>query len=175
MEKICGKVNVKLGDHIDTDMISSNQFSKGKGYGPKDWAECCLRVADRDFPEKMAAGGGGILVVGVNFGCGSSRESAPTSIQMCGAKAIIGEEFARIFYRSAINLGLVCIEAPGITASADVGDQLEVDPATGIIYNRTKDLTIQGSPIPANLVQQFEAGGLMPYLQDKLGIRKKED
>lgn len=175
MEKLCYPVNVKLGDHIDTDMISSNQFSKGKGYGPEDWAECCLRVVDREFPEKMAANGGGILVVGVNFGCGSSRESAPTSIKMCGAKAIIGEEFARIFYRSAINLGLVCIEAPGITAQADVGDWLEVDPATGVIYNRTKDVTIQGSPIPANLVEQFEAGGLMPYLQKKLGIQKTEN
>ena len=174
MKNLCYKVKVKLGDHIDTDMISSNQFSKGTGYGPKDWADCCLRVVDPDFPEKMAADGGGILVVGMNFGCGSSRESAPTSIKMCGAKAIIGEEFARIFYRSAINIGLVCIEAPGITASTEVGDLLEVNPYTGTVYNRTKDLVIQGSPIPENLIQQLEAGGLMPYLQGELGLTKTE-
>lgn len=166
MEILKHKVLVKLGDHIDTDMISSNKFSKGKGYGPKDWAECCLRVADPEFPEKMAPGG--FLVAGYNFGCGSSRESAPTSIKMCGAKAIIAEEFARIFYRSAINIGLVCIEAPGISTTTDVGDELEVDPATGVVKNLTKGITLQGTPIPANLMEQFEAGGLMPYLQKKM-------
>lgn len=169
MDKICSKVLVKMGDHIDTDMISSSKFSKGKGYGPADWAECCLRVVDPEFPEKMSKGG--ILVVGKNFGCGSSRESAPLSIKMCGAKAIVGEEFSRIFFRSAINIGLVCIEAPGIHSLTDVDDELDIDPSTGLIRNITKGIEIQGTPIPENLRAQFEAGGLIPYLQKKLNIQ----
>ena len=170
MENIKSTVLVKMGDHIDTDMISSSRFSKGKGYGPADWAECCLRVVDPEFPEKMSKGG--ILVVGKNFGCGSSRESAPLSIKMCGTKAIVGEEFSRIFFRSAINIGLVCIEAPGISTSAEVGDELLIDPSTGLIKDLTKGTEIQGTPIPDNLREQFEAGGLIPYLQKKYNITK---
>ncbi len=171
MDTIRSTVLVKMGDHIDTDMISSSKFSKGKGYGPKDWAECCLRVVDPEFPEKMSKGG--ILIVGKNFGCGSSRESAPLSIKMCGTKAIVGEEFSRIFFRSAINIGLVCIEAPGITKSADVGDELQISPETGCVTNLTKGIEIKGAPIPENLREQFEAGGLIPYLQKKLQIQTK--
>jgi 3-isopropylmalate/(R)-2-methylmalate dehydratase small subunit len=63
---------------------------------------------DPDFPAKMAPGG--IMVGGMNFGCGSSRETAPIAIKTCNTQAVLAEEFARIFYRNSINIGLPVIE-----------------------------------------------------------------
>jgi 3-isopropylmalate/(R)-2-methylmalate dehydratase small subunit len=159
------KVLVKLGDHIDTDLLAPGKYLKG--YDPDLIGTVCLRDIDPDFPKKMLPGG--FLVVGYNFGCGSSRESAPLAVKQNHVAAVIGEEFARIFYRSAINIGLVCIECKGITDMVTVGDDLEVDIRTGLVKNLTTGKELQGTAIPQHLMEQFEAGGMAPYLKAKLG------
>jgi len=164
MNKIKANVLVKVGDHIDTDVINSGRFMTGDA-GPADWARNCMRDIDPEIPQKMASGG--IMVAGVNFGCGSSRESAPTAIKLINTKAVIAEEFARIFYRNGINIGLVCIECKGISTMAKVGDELEVDTQTGEVRNLTTGEVLYGTTIPDELRPIFDAGGLVPYLKQQ--------
>jgi 3-isopropylmalate/(R)-2-methylmalate dehydratase small subunit len=166
MSKLRYPVLVKLGDHIDTDLLAPGKYLKD--FDPALLGTVCLRDLDPEFPAKMAPGG--FLVAGVNFGCGSSRETAPTAVQQNNAKAIIAEEFARIFYRSAINIGLICIECKGITGAVKVGDELEIDVDTGLVKNLSTGVELQGTSIPPQLKEQFEAGGLIPHLKKKAGI-----
>ncbi len=167
MQKLNGKVLTKFGSHISTDDINPPKYYVSSK--PYDLAQGCLKNLDPDFADKMAEGG--FLVAEQNFGCGSSRETAPIAIKAAGAKAVIAEEFARIFYRNAINIGLPCIECPGIAKSMDVGDELEVDLESGIIKNVTKGTVHKGIPIPAYLVRQIEEGGLFKMLKERFADR----
>jgi 3-isopropylmalate/(R)-2-methylmalate dehydratase small subunit len=160
------RVLVKLGDHIDTDLLSP-AGALPNGFDPELIGTVCLQALDPDFPKKMS--GGGIIVAGINFGCGSSRESAALAVKKNNCKALIAEEFARIFYRNAINLGLVCIECKGISTAAEVGDELEVDIETGRIYNISRRRELKGTSIPTQVRELFASGGLIPYLKQTLG------
>ena len=153
-----------LGDHIDTDLISPSKYMTD--FDPRYLATIALRDAYPDFREKMS--GGGILVAGKNFGCGSSRETAPIALKEAGVLAIIADEFARIFYRNAINIGLPCIICPGIQETVAVGDELRVNFVSGRIENLTTGAIFEAAPIPDELINYFEAGGLINYLEQKL-------
>ena len=78
------------------------------------------------------------IIAGYNFGCGSSREHAPLAIKACGIKAVLAKSFARIFYRNAINIGLVIIENSQIQNNLDSDDVIDIDLKKGKIYNKTK-------------------------------------
>lgn len=161
MEKLEYKILTKLGDHIDTDVMTPGKYLTS--YEPEYLGSICLCDLDPDFSKKMQQGG--ILIAGKNFGCGSSRETAPIALKAAGVKAVIAEEFARIFYRNALNIGLPCIICTEILENADVGDTLELDLLKGDIENKTRGLLLKGTPIPEELLEQFQCGGLIPYLK----------
>ena len=165
MNKIIkGRVLSKLGDNITTDhMIQAKYMTSTK---PEELARICLRDHVDDFSLKMASGG--ILVAGNNFGCGSSREIAPTALKAAGVQAVLAEQFARIFYRNSMNICLPVIECPGVTAAIELGDELEVDLISGKIINIAKGITLEGSPIPDFLLKMMQAGGLVSFLKKKL-------
>ncbi|MCR4578354.1 MAG: 3-isopropylmalate dehydratase small subunit, partial [Clostridiales bacterium] len=104
------------------------------------------------------------------FGCGSSRETAPIALKAAGVKLVIAKEFARIFYRNALNIGLPCIVCPSAAEECAVGDTLNVNLTSGRIENLTNGKHYTGDGIPAELLEQFEAGGLIPYLRKTLGV-----
>ena len=163
MKLLTFSVLAKLDDNIDTDVMSPVKYMTS--YEPSYLGTIALKDLDPDFTTKMAPGG--ILVAGSNFGCGSSRETAPIALKAAGTKLILAEEFARIFYRNALNIGMPCIVCPGIHDSANIGDKLEVDLSGGTVHNLTSGKILQGTPIPLELMEQFEAGGLMELLQNK--------
>ena len=165
---LSGKVLEKLGDHIDTDVMTPGKYLTS--YTEEHLASICLIDLDPGFRERMRPGG--ILMCGVNFGCGSSRETAPIALKAAGVRLVIGEEFARIFYRNALNIGLPCIVSPGAARGCRVGDELEVDLEEGTVRDLTSGEAFPGEGIPAQLLEQFAAGGLIPYLKEK--IRKGE-
>ena len=165
METLKGKALTKFNSHISTDDINPPQFFVS--HKPEDLAKGCLKNIEPDFAEKMSAGG--FVIAARNFGCGSSRETAPIAIKAAGATAIIAEEFARIFYRNAINIGLPVIECPDIAAHISVGDDIEVDVLTGVVRNTTKNTEHTGIPIPPYLIELIEAGGLFPLLKRRFG------
>ena len=163
------KILDKLGDHIDTDVMTPGKYLTS--YTPEHLGSICLIDLDPGFRERMRPGG--ILLAGVNFGCGSSRETAPIALKAAGVRLVIAKEFARIFYRNALNIGLPCIVSPEAAEGCAVGDELEVDLAAGVIRDLTANRRYTGEGIPDSLLEQFEAGGLIPYLRQKLGVAQR--
>jgi 3-isopropylmalate/(R)-2-methylmalate dehydratase small subunit len=106
-----------------------------------------------------------IIVAGVNFGCGSSREQAPQVLKACGISCILAESFARIFYRNGYNIGLPLIECKDISKSVSQADRLKVDFDNGTILNLSTHENYSFKPIPIFMQELLKAGGLMNYLR----------
>ena len=154
----------KFKDDVDTDQIIPARYLVTTD--PKELAKHVMEDADPTFPSKVKEGD--ILVAGKNFGCGSSREHAPLAIKGAGISAVVAESFARIFFRNAINLGLLIIESPEAAKEADEGDVLEIDINQGIIRNITKGKEYKIKPLPENLQAILKAGGLMEYAKERI-------
>ena len=106
---------------------------------------------------------GDFVVAGSNFGLGSSREHAPQIIKIAGVGAVIAKSFARIFYRNAINIGLLAIECD--TDSIDAGDELELDIEKGILKNLTNGTIVQIEPLPPVMIKLLQDGGLVEHIK----------
>ena len=139
--KANGKV-IKYGDNIDTDVIIPARYLNTTDH--KELASHCMEDIDKEFVNKVKDGD--IMVGGANFGCGSSREHAPIAIKASGISCVIAKDFARIFYRNAINIGLPILECAEASEDIDEGNEVEVDFDTGVITNKTKNKTYQASP-----------------------------
>ena len=110
----------KFGDDISTDHIAPGRLYHLRSNLP-EFAKHVLEDADETFASRMKKGD--FVVAGSNFGLGSSREHAPLIMKIAGVGAVLAKSFARIFYRNAINIGLLAIECD--TDSIDDGDELE--------------------------------------------------
>ena len=106
---------------------------------------------------------GDFVVAGSNFGLGSSREHAPQIIKIAGVGAVIAKSFARIFYRNAINIGLLAIEAD--TDAIDAGDELDLDIEKGILKDLTNGAIIPIEPLPPVMIKLLEDGGLVEHIK----------
>jgi 3-isopropylmalate/(R)-2-methylmalate dehydratase small subunit len=157
----------KFGDDINTDEIIPARYLNTSD--PKELAKHVMEDADPEFPKKVQKGD--IIVAGKNFGCGSSREHAPIAIKAAGVSAVIAKSFARIFYRNAINIGLPIFESPEAVEGIEEGDVVEINPETGVIRNVTKGTEYKATPIPPDIRKIMEAGGLMEYAKQKLGLK----
>lgn len=157
----------KYGDHVDTDVIIPARYLNTPDH--KELAAHCMEDIDKDFIRKVKPGD--VMVAGVNFGCGSSREHAPLAIKACGVKCVIAKSFARIFYRNAINIGFPILECPEAVDGISAGDSVSVDFAAGVIVNETKGQTFQAAPFPAFINGIIENGGLLKSLKAR-GVAK---
>ena len=155
----------KYGDHVDTDVIIPARHLNTQSH--KELASHCMEDIDADFVNKVKEGD--IMVAGVNFGCGSSREHAPIAIKASGISCGIAATFARIFYRNAINIGLAILECPAASAGIQAGDEVAVDYDTGVITNITRGETYQAEPFPPFIKDMIAKGGLMASLAAKEG------
>ena len=153
----------KYGDHVDTDVIIPARYLASQNH--QELASHCMEDIDKTFVTKVKDGD--IMVAGVNFGCGSSREHAPVAIKASGISCVIAANFARIFYRNAINIGLAILECPAASAGIDDGDEVSVDFDTGVITNVTKGETYQAEPFPPFIKDMIAKGGLMASLKAK--------
>ena len=159
-----GKVHL-LPDSVDTD-----QIMPGKYLTILDRAELakhCLEGYDPEWASKKAKAGD-VIVGGHNFGCGSSRESAPVSIKAVGISVVLAESFARIFFRNAINIALPVMVCPGIHAAFRDGDQLSVDIDSGVVRNLTSGMTLKAEALPPNIQHILKSGGLVEVTKEKL-------
>ena len=159
-----GKV-FKYGDNIDTDVIIPARYLATQNH--KELAAHCMEDIDKEFIHRVKEGD--IMVAGVNFGCGSSREHAPIAIRAAGVSCVIAKTFARIFYRNAINIGLAILECPAASAAIQAGDEVAVDYDTGVITNVTRGETYQSEPFPPFIKEMIAKGGLMASLAAKEG------
>ena len=129
--EITGKIIV-VGDNVDTDQIYPGCYLALTD--PKEISSHCLSGVDADIAARFSHGG--IVVAGRNFGCGSSREHAPIALLNMGAKAVIADSFARIFFRNAVNLGLVPVICKGIRSKVQDGQTLTLDYVKGVVTIR---------------------------------------
>lgn len=156
-----------LGDNVNTDVIIPGRYNVTTDRA--QLARHCLCEVLPEFPVQVQRGD--IVMVGHNFGCGSSREHAPAALLGCGVGAVIARSFARIFYRNAVNIGLpilVCEEA--VAGSAD-GQQIEVDLESGTIVNLTTGQTFQAEPLPPFVARIVAAGGIIEYIRREGTLR----
>ncbi|MBO7426981.1 MAG: 3-isopropylmalate dehydratase small subunit [Clostridia bacterium] len=156
--KVSGKV-FKYGNNIDTDVIIPARFLTTAD--PELLKVHCMEDLDSNFVNEVNQGD--IIVAGKNFGCGSSREHAPVAIKASGISCVIAEDFARIFYRNSINMGLPILECKEAVEGIDKGDEVEVDFEEGLIIDKTKDLVFKAKPFPPFIQKIIDAGGLVEY------------
>lgn len=163
MEKVFSGKVWKLGDDIDTDTIIAGRH--GVILDKKEMGSHCLETLRPEFASQVKPGD--ILVAGKNFGCGSSREMAAEAINVHGVYCIIAKSFARIFFRNAINNGMILIENDEIPEACQEGDIVTVEVNRCVRVNGKE---FEVNKIPDNLFQIISEGGLV-----KSTIKKMEE
>ena len=163
MEQFTGKVWV-LGDDIDTDIIIPTEYLALKTIDDmKQYGFSPLRPELAGQIQK-----GDIIVAGKNFGCGSSREQAPEVIKALGIRCIIAKSYARIFFRNSINNGLLLIEQADLRDDVKEGDSITVTVNENVEYQGKK---YPITPLPENLVEIINAGGLVKAMRARNGLK----
>ena len=150
-----------FGDNVDTGFIMPGTFGS---LPDEELAQHVMSGIDPEFASKVQPGG--IVVGGSNFGCGSSRETAPRGLKYAKVGAVIAQSFARTFFRNSICIGLpvlICPEAGAIAA----GDLLRADPIAGEIENITQGNLLKSESLPEHLMEIIRAGGLVAYLRQR--------
>ena len=164
VEKMKGRA-FKFGDNISTDHIAPGRLFHLRS-DLQEFAKHVLEDADENFAKEMKKGD--FVVAGNNFGLGSSREHAPQIIKIAGVGAVIAKSFARIFYRNAINIGLVIIENSEIQNDIEKDDKIEIDIQNGEIINITKNKKYSFPAFPKEIQKLINAGGLVEYTKEKM-------
>ena len=157
-----GTVHKYSKANIDTDVIIPGPYLKIHDHD--ELATHAMEGIDPEFTKKVSDGD--FLLVGNNFGCGSSREHAPIALSKSGIKAILSPSFARIFYRNAIDGGyLLPIEIDeSILEQIDDKDKIEINLENHTIRDMTKDNKIYDiKPFSKIISEIVEAGGLFNY------------
>lgn len=162
--EITGKIIV-VGNNIDTDQIYPGRFLAITD--PKEIGSHCLCGVDETIAGKFPEGG--IVVAGTNFGCGSSREHAPIALLNMGAAAVIADSFARIFFRNAINLGLVPIVCKGISKEVENGQTLTLDIENGTVTVQETGKKYTCDKLGDQAMKILEAGGIKPMMRKRFG------
>ena len=156
-----GKVWV-FPDNVDTDAISPGQYLDDIEATLKHTCETLIK----EFPSQVKDGD--IIVAGRNFGCGSSRETAPIILQEKGIAAVVAESFARIFYRSSFARALPVIEVEGISKEFEKGDEIEINIPNAEITNLKTGKKLKGKKIHPILLNLLKNGGLEKQLLAEL-------
>ncbi len=155
----------KFGDNINTDYIIAGKY-KFKSTDMNEMAKHLMEDIRPGFYDEIE--NGDFIVAGHNFGMGSSREQAPLVIKAAGVSAVVAKDFARIFYRNCINVGLPVIECD--TSGIDEGDELRIDLERGFVFNVTKDVNIKATPLPPVMVKILNEGGLAEHFKKHGGF-----
>lgn len=153
----------KYGDDVNTDVIFPGKYT----YTLKardDIAARALEDLDPRFADSVQPGD--VIVAGRNWGCGSSREQAATCLVFSGVGAVIAESFSRIFYRNALNNGLLAIGCPEAARAIQPGDLVTIDMDQSVIQYEGDEF-----PFPmfsSTVLQILDAGGLVEYVIQKM-------
>ena len=152
-----GKI-FKFHNDLDTDQIIASQYlllpnlDEMKGH--------TFESLDPDFAKKVKPGD--FVIGGENFGCGSSREQAPSVLKALGVKAVVAKSFARIFYRNAINIGLPVIVCKDLHENVNPGDEMELSMQEGVVRVNGKEY--ECTKLPEYMQGILDQGGLIASL-----------
>ncbi len=156
----------KYGDDINTDMLFPGKYTYSCST-----AEQILPHLLEDLDSSFAAGvrPGDFLLAGKNFGCGSSREQPALGLKAVGIEAVVAKSYARIFYRAAVNQGLLLIECPKAVEAYREGDEVRLDATAGTVSVGGQSFAFPS--LPEAILAIRDAGGLLPYARAKLRNR----
>jgi len=152
-----------FGDNIDTDLIYHGKYLPLTD--PREMAKHAMEYVPgmEDFSKRVSPGD--FVVAGRNFGSGSSREHAVLCLKYLGVAGVIAESISRIYYRNAINNGFLVLECPNISKKVKTGDELEVDPESGLIRNLSSGEELFGHPLSGLEREIMEKGGLIEHIR----------
>jgi len=148
----------KYGDNVNTDVIFPGKYTYVL-MEPEEMAKHALEDLDPGFAAQVKAGD--IIVAGRNFGCGSSREQAASCLKYAGVQAVIAVSFARIFFRNAINQGLLVVQSEKAVRNISAGEEVEVDFESGQI--KAEKGTFKFPALPDSVLGILKAGSLIEY------------
>ena len=151
----------KYKNNINTDIIAPPESME---LTIPEAAKYAMSNLDAEFAPNFKPGD--VLVTEHNLGSGSSRETAPLVLKELGVHVIVAMDYARIFFRNCINVGIIAVECPD-TDKISMGDQIEVDYLAGKIYNRTTNETYSCNKVPPHIEEIVKCGGLIPYIKEK--------
>lgn len=160
-----GFAHVYQRAHINTDEIIPARYLNTSD--EQSLARHAMEDIDPQFASKVKPGD--FLIVGEDFGCGSSREHAVWALRGAGVAAVIAVNYARIFFRNAINNGFLALECPEAVTAIRAGDELELDLKTGVLRNLTLGNVHRFVPLTDFAQELISAGGLLPYALAKKG------
>jgi 3-isopropylmalate/(R)-2-methylmalate dehydratase small subunit len=160
----------KYGDGVNTDVIFPGKYTYTVS-NPAEMAQYALEDLDPTFAQQVQPGD--VIVAGKNWGNGSSREQAVVCLKMAGVSAVIADSFGRIWYRNAINNGLLAITCPAAVAALQAGDTVQINLAEGVIISPRGQF--QFPPFPETVQAILADGGLVPHLKRKLAHEANND
>ncbi len=157
----------KYGDDVNTDMLFPGKYTYTCSTADEIKPHL-LEDLDPNFAKHAQAGD--LIFAGKNFGCGSSREQPALGLRAVGIHAVVAKSYARIFYRAAINQGLLLIECPEAVDAHHSGDPVVLNLKQGEILVSGKRFTFPA--LPQEILAIRDAGGLLEYTRKKLKERK---
>jgi 3-isopropylmalate/(R)-2-methylmalate dehydratase small subunit len=156
---------LKVGDDVNTDVVIPARYLTS--IDPAELAEHAFEPLGEEVQARLRRSP--VVVAGRNFGCGSAREQAATCLIGAGVQAVVAVSFARVFFRNAINTGLLAVEAPEAVAAVQDGGEIFVDPDAGTVH--VGDESFAFPPYPESLRGIIDAGGLIPFVARQLESR----
>ncbi len=154
-----GKI-FKFEKDVDTDQIIASQYLLFPTID--EMKAHTFESLNSEFASSVRPGD--FVVADENFGCGSSREQAPSVLKALGVKAVIAKSFARIFYRNSINIGMPVIVSKELHDAVNDGDEMELDLKNGVITANGKEYAC--TRLPDKMQQILDQGGLIASLNN---------
>ncbi|MEP7293408.1 MAG: 3-isopropylmalate dehydratase [Chloroflexota bacterium] len=146
------------GDNVNTDVIFPGKYTYTLK-GQDEIAAHALEDLDPAFASSVQPGD--VIVAGVNWGCGSSREQAVTAVKWAGVSVIVAESFGGLYFRNCINQGVRPIVIPGLAKLLQTGDEISIE-GDQVIW---LDWHFTAPKLSPSVQAILDAGGLLPMLQ----------
>ncbi len=160
--RIEGAAVIIDADNVNTDVLYPGPYLNIDD--PEQMKSFLFEGLDPSIRDRL--GGSTVLVVGRNFGGGSSREHVPLAMKAWGIGALVGRSFARIFFRNCINLGLPAIVCPAAVEAARPGATIRVAPREGRVD--VDGHAFEATVLPPFIIEMVRRGGLVPYVRRRL-------
>jgi len=156
-----GGRSIVFGDNVNTDVIIPGRYLVS--IDPVELAKHAFEPLGPELQQRLYESP--VVVAGTNFGCGSAREQASTCLIGAGISAVVARSFSRVFFRNAINTGLVAVESPAAVDAISDGDEVWVDYHAGVVTLGAQQFAF--APYPQILRDILESGGLIEHLMSR--------
>lgn len=150
------------GDHVNTDVIFPGKYTYTL-QAPEEIRQHALEDLDPRFSQGVQQGD--VIIAGVNWGCGSSREQAVTALKWSGVSVIIAASFSGLYFRNCINHGVHPIVCAELSTRVTTGALIEIDHAAGTLHYNDESFAIP--PLSPSVRAILDAGGLTPMLRTR--------